>query len=87
MSAYAEQPPPIKELRKKKWIRYTIGNPQSVFFLKKESISAISRSQNKEGGGVAFCIWLNGDSTEFRVFSNDADISEVEEFYKELSGE
>lgn len=87
MSAYAEQPPPIKEVRQKKWIRYTIGNQRSVFFLKKENIAAISRSQNKEGGGATFHIWLNGDSTEFRVLSNDADISEVEAFYKELNGE
>ena len=70
----------------KQWIRYT-ATPRSVFFLKKESIAAISRSQNKEGGGVTFCIWLNGDSTEFRVFSNDTDVSEVEAFYEELNGE
>jgi len=87
MSAYAEQPPPIKEVRRKKWIRYTCTNPPLVCFIQTQHVVGISRVVDSQVGSVLFNVWVLGDSQEWRISSNNGDVSELEQFYKELNGE
>lgn len=69
------------------WIRYTTSNPKIDVQFKKENVVAISKTYNKKGSVSSYCIWLDGFSSPLSVFSDDADIREVEEFYKELCSE
>lgn len=71
----------------RQWIRYTCNNPPLVCFIQKQHIVGISRVEDKQVSSVLFNVWVLGDSQEWRISSNNSDVTELEKFFKELNDE